>query len=199
MATDPHTACIPALMKPCTAKRSSDYASLVAKGRKLTDVSMTSVLYRDSLGDWPLLAHSQPQESVARPAAAGVPLIVGPGAIHVRETVSHAAHTVEIGVRALLPRCSSDEFCRAAHLPQSSQRVSRPFLGQELDCRPSLTTILPASSITRAVFLRLRREFPNLTVLKQSGSRKYLRYAAEPPALRDHNVSLCCLHGSASQ
>lgn len=67
MVTDPHTVCIPALMKPCTAKRSSDYASLVAKGRKLTDVRMTSVLYRDSLGDWPLLAHSQPQESVARP------------------------------------------------------------------------------------------------------------------------------------
>ena len=95
MSDNIFTGCIPALMTPCTAAREPDFDALVAKGRELIDIGMSAVVYCGSMGDWPLLTEAQRQEGVARLAAAGVPTIVGTGAVNSREAVSHAAHAAK--------------------------------------------------------------------------------------------------------
>ena len=53
---------------------------------------MSAVVYCGSMGDLPLLTEAQRQEGVARLVAAGIPTIVGTGAVNSKEAVSHAAH-----------------------------------------------------------------------------------------------------------
>src|SRR5450830_1852745 len=103
MSDNIFTGCIPALMTPCTAAREPDFDALVAKGRELIDIGMSAVVYCGSMGDWPLLTEAQRQEGVARLAAAGVPTIVGTGAVNSREAVSHAAHAAKVGAQAKGP------------------------------------------------------------------------------------------------
>ena len=43
---------------------------------------MSAVVYCGSMGDWPLLTEAQRQEGVARLVAAGIPTIVGTGAVN---------------------------------------------------------------------------------------------------------------------
>ena len=81
------TGCIPALMTPCTADRQPDFDALVAKGRELIELGMSGVVYCGSMGDWPLLSEAQRQEGVARLVEAGIPTIVGTGAVNSREAV----------------------------------------------------------------------------------------------------------------
>ena len=102
MNTNIFTGCIPALMTPCTAERQPDFDALVAKGRELIDIGMSAVVYCGSMGDWPLLTEAQRQEGVARLAAAGVPTIVGTGAVNSREALSHAAHAAKVGAHGLM-------------------------------------------------------------------------------------------------
>ena len=94
------TGTIPALMTPCTAERKPDFDALVRKGRELIQAGMSAVVYCGSMGDWPLLSEAERQEGVARLVAAGVPTIVGTGAVNSREAVSHAAHAAKVGARA---------------------------------------------------------------------------------------------------
>ncbi|MFH3698155.1 dihydrodipicolinate synthase family protein, partial [Acinetobacter baumannii] len=76
------TGCIPALMTPCTPNREPDFDALVKKGHELIEAGMSAVVYCGSMGDWPLLTEAQRQEGVARLVAAGIPTIVGTGAVN---------------------------------------------------------------------------------------------------------------------
>src|ERR1700739_1910446 len=91
MSDNIFTGCMPALMTPCTAARKPDFDALVAKGRELIETGMSAVVYCGSMGDWPLLTEAERQEGVARLVAAGIPTIVGTGAIQHPAGVSHAA------------------------------------------------------------------------------------------------------------
>ncbi|WP_200845452.1 dihydrodipicolinate synthase family protein, partial [Roseomonas sp. 18066] len=87
MSDNIFTGTIPALMTPCTPDRQPDFDALVAQGRSLVDAGMSAVVYCGSMGDWPLLSEAQRQEGVARLVAAGIPTIVGTGAVNSREAV----------------------------------------------------------------------------------------------------------------
>ncbi len=127
MSDNIFTGCIPALMTPCTAARKPDFDALVAKGRELIDIGMSAVVYCGSMGDWPLLTEAERQEGVARLVAAGVPTIVGTGAVNSREAVSHAAHAAKVGAHGLMviPRVLSRGASATAQKP-TSPRSSRP-------------------------------------------------------------------------
>ena len=102
MSDNIFTGCMPALMTPCTAERKPDFDALVAKGRELIEIGMSAVVYCGSMGDWPLLTEAERQEGVARLVAAGIPTIVGTGAVNSREAVSHAAHAAKVGAKGLM-------------------------------------------------------------------------------------------------
>ena len=73
---------IPALMTPCNDDRSPDFDALVPKGKELIAKGMSAVVYCGSMGDWPLLTDAQRMEGVERLVKAGVPVIVGTGAVN---------------------------------------------------------------------------------------------------------------------
>lgn len=171
------TGCIPALMTPCTAQRTPDYDALVAKGRELIDIGMSAVVYCGSMGDWPLLSEAQRQEGVARLVAAGVPTIVGTGAVNSREAVAHAAHAAKVGAHGLMviPRVLSRG---------SSASAQKAHFAAILSAAPQLPAVIYNSPYygfaTRAeLFFELRREYPNLIGFKEFGGGADLRYAAE--------------------
>lgn len=180
--------CIPALMTPCNAERRPDFDALVAKGRELIDTGMSAVVYCGSMGDWPLLSQSQRQEGVARLVAAGIPTIVGTGAINSREAVAHAAHAARVGAHGLMviPRVLSRGASAAAQ---------KAHFSAILAAAPQLPAVIYNSPYygfaTRAdLFFELRRDYPNLIGFKEFGGAADLRYAAEHITSQDENVSL---------
>lgn len=182
------TGCIPALMTPCTADRTPDYDALVAKGRELVDLGMRAVVYCGSMGDWPLLSEAERQEGVARLVAAGVPVIVGTGAVNSKEAVSHAAHAAKVGAQGLMviPRVLSRGTAPAAQ---------KAHFSAILQAAPELPAVIYNSPYygfaTRAdLFFELRREHPNLIGFKEFGGADDLRYAAEHITSQDDEVSL---------
>ncbi|VVN01350.1 4-hydroxy-tetrahydrodipicolinate synthase [Pseudomonas fluorescens] len=188
MSANIFTGCIPALMTPCTAEREPDFAALVAKGRELVDTGMRAVVYCGSMGDWPLLTQAQRQEGVARLVDAGVPTIVGTGAVNSREAVAHAAHAAAVGANGLMviPRLLS----RGA-----SATAQKAHFAAILQAAPELPAVIYNSPYygfaTRAeLFFELRREHPNLIGFKEFGGAADLRYAAENITAKDDNVSL---------
>src|SRR3954465_10309892 len=102
MSDNIFTGTIPALMTPCTTDRTPDFDALVRKGKELVEAGMSAVVYCGSMGDWPLLSEAQRQEGVARLFAAGIPTIVGTGAVNSKEAVSHAAHAAKVGAQGLM-------------------------------------------------------------------------------------------------
>ncbi|SDJ13988.1 4-hydroxy-tetrahydrodipicolinate synthase [Pseudomonas delhiensis] len=188
MSDNIFTGCIPALMTPCTAERKPDFDALVAKGRELIDIGMSAVVYCGSMGDWPLLTGAERQEGVARLVAAGVPTIVGTGAVNTREAVSHAAHAARVGAHGLMviPRVLS----RGA-----SPVAQKAHFAAILKAAPGLPAVIYNSPYygfaTRAdLFFELRREFPNLIGFKEFGGAADLRYAAENITSQDDEVTL---------
>lgn len=188
MTTNIFTGCIPALMTPCTPERKPDFDALVAKGRELIDIGMSAVVYCGSMGDWPLLTEAERQEGVARLVAAGVPTIVGTGAINSREAVSHAAHAARVGAHGLMviPRVLSRGASAAAQKAHFSAILS---------AAPTLPAVIYNSPYygfaTRAdLFFELRREFPNLIGFKEFGGAADMRYAAEHITSQDDDVTL---------
>ncbi|WP_110654501.1 dihydrodipicolinate synthase family protein [Salinicola halimionae] len=182
------TGCIPALMTPCTADRTPDYDALVAKGRELVDLGMRAVVYCGSMGDWPLLSEAERQEGVARLVAAGVPVIVGTGAVNSKEAVSHAAHAAKVGAQGLMviPRVLSRGTAPAAQ---------KAHFSAILKAAPELPAVIYNSPYygftTRAeLFFELRREHSNLIGFKEFGGADDLRYAAEHITSQDDDVSL---------
>ncbi|MGK9419361.1 dihydrodipicolinate synthase family protein [Pseudomonas cedrina] len=182
------TGCIPALMTPCTLDRKPDFDALVAKGRELVDIGMSAVVYCGSMGDWPLLTEAERQEGVARLVVAGVPTIVGTGAVNSREAIAHAAHAAKVGAHGLMviPRVLS----RGA-----SATAQKAHFSAILKAAPNLPAVIYNSPYygfaTRAdLFFELRREHPNLVGFKEFGGAADLRYAAEHITSQDDSVTL---------
>jgi 4-hydroxy-tetrahydrodipicolinate synthase len=175
-------------MTPCTPARQPDFDALVKKGRELIDVGMSAVVYCGSMGDWPLLTEAQRQEGVARLASAGVPTIVGTGAVNTREAVSHAAHAAKVGAKGLMviPRVLSRGASAAAQ---------KAHFAAVLHAAPDLPAVIYNSPYygfaTRAdLFFELRDKHPNLIGFKEFGGGADLRYAAENITSRDDQVTL---------
>ena len=174
--------CIPALMTPCKPDRTPDFDALVRKGRELVDAGMSGVVYCGSMGDWPLLTDAQRMEGVARLVDAGVPTMVGTGAINSASAVAHAAHAAEVGAQGLMliPRVlsrGSSAAAQAAHFKAI------------LSVAPELPSVIYNSPYygfaTRAdLFFALRKDHPNLIGFKEFGGAADLRYAAEKHHLR---------------
>jgi 1-pyrroline-4-hydroxy-2-carboxylate deaminase len=179
---------IPALMTPCTPAREPDYDALVRKGLELVDAGMSAVVYCGSMGDWPLLSDEQRMEGVARLAAAGVPTVVGTGAVNTRLAVAHAAHAASVGAMGLMviPRVLSRG---------SSPAAQRDHFKAVLSAAPDLPAVIYNSPYygfaTRAeLFFALRAEHPNLIGFKEFGGAADLRYAAEHITSQDDRVAL---------
>ena len=180
--------CIPALMTPCKPDRTPDFDALARKGRELVDAGMSGVVYCGSMGDWPLLTDAQRMEGVARLVAAGVPTVVGTGAINSASAVAHAAHAAEVGAQGLMviPRVlsrGSSAAAQAAHFKAI------------LSVAPELPAVIYNSPYygfaTRAeLFFALRKDHPNLIGFKEFGGAADLRYAAENITSADDSVTL---------
>jgi dihydrodipicolinate synthase/N-acetylneuraminate lyase len=102
MSSNIFSGTIPALMTPCSADRTPDFDALVKKGQELISKGMSAVVYCGSMGDWPLLTDTERMEGVERLVKAGVPTIVGTGAVNTKSAVSHARHAVEVGAHGLM-------------------------------------------------------------------------------------------------
>lgn len=179
---------IPALMTPCTADRQPDFDALVRKGRELIAAGMSAVVYCGSMGDWPLLTDAQRMEGVARLVQAGVPTIVGTGAINSASAVAHAAHAAQVGAQGLMviPRVLSRG---------PSPTAQRNHFKAILAAAPDLPAVIYNSPYygfaTRAeLFFALRAEHPNLVGFKEFGGADDLRYAAENITSGSDDVTL---------
>ncbi len=179
---------IPALMTPCTEDRSPDVLSLVSKAKSLVAQGMSAVVYCGSMGDWPLLSDAQRMAGVEALVEAGVPVIVGTGAINTASAVAHAAHAQKVGAQGLMviPRVLSRG---------SSATAQRAHFKAILSAAPGLPAVIYNSPYygfaTRAdLFFALRAEHPNLVGFKEFGGASDLRFAAENITSRDDSVSL---------
>ena len=182
------TGTIPALMTPCTPERKPDFDALVRKGRELIEAGMSAVVYCGSMGDWPLLTEAERQEGVARLVAAGIPTIVGTGAVNSREAVAHAAHAAKVGAQGLMviPRVLSRGASGVA------QKAHFKAILDAAPQRPAVIYNRPYYGFaTRAdLFFELRREHPNLIGFKEFGGAADMRYAAEFITSKDDDVTL---------
>ncbi|QFI68982.1 dihydrodipicolinate synthase family protein [Sinorhizobium alkalisoli] len=179
---------IPALMTPCKEDRSPDFDALVRKGKELIGEGMSAVVYCGSMGDWPLLTDAQRMEGVERLVQAGVPVIVGTGAVNSASAVAHAAHAEKVGAGGLMviPRVLSRGPSLAAQ---------KAHFKAILSAAPNTPAVIYNSPYygfaTRAdLFFALRAEHPNLVGFKEFGGPADLRYAAEHITSRDDGVSL---------
>ncbi len=182
------TGCMPALMTPCTADRMPDFDALVRKGKELIAAGMSAVVYCGSMGDWPLLTDAQRMEGVERLVAAGIPTVVGTGAINSASAVAHAAHAAKVGAQGLMviPRVLSRG---------SSVGAQSAHFRAILSAAPDLPAVIYNSPYygfaTRAeLFFALRKDHPNLVGFKEFGGAADLRYAAENITSADDSVTL---------
>jgi 1-pyrroline-4-hydroxy-2-carboxylate deaminase len=188
MSSNIFSGCMPALMTPCKADRSPDYDALVKKGQELIATGMSAVVYCGSMGDWPLLTDEQRMEGVEQLVKAGVPVVVGTGAVNTRSAAAHAAHAAKVGAHGLMviPRVLSRG---------SSVTAQRHHFSAILSAAPTLPAVIYNSPYygfaTRAdLFFDLRKEFPNLIGFKEFGGLEDLRYAAENITSQDDQVTL---------
>lgn len=188
MFNNTFTGCMPALMTPCGEDRQPNYDALVRKGIELIEAGMSAVVYCGSMGDWPLLTDEQRMEGVARLVKAGVPVVVGTGAINSKSAVAHAAHAAEVGAHGLMviPRVLSRG---------SSAEAQRNHFKAILSAAPNLPAVIYNSPYygfaTRAdLFFSLRAEHPNLIGFKEFGGFDDQRHAAEFITSRDEHVTL---------
>lgn len=179
---------VPALMTPCKPDRTPDFDALVRKAQQLIAQGMSAVVYCGSMGDWPLLTDAQRMEGVERLVKAGVPVIVGTGAVNSASAVAHAAHAQAVGAHGLMviPRVLSRG---------SSITAQRAHFKAVLSAAPDLPAVIYNSPYygfaTRAdLFFALRAEHPNLVGFKEFGGPQDLRYAAEFITSPDESVSL---------
>ena len=188
MSPNVFSGCMPALMTPCTADRRPDFDALARKGRELIDAGMSAVIYAGSMGDWPLLTDAERMEGVERLIAAGVPVVVGTGAINTKAAAALAAHAEQAGAVGLMviPRVLSRG---------SSIAAQRAHFQAVLGAAPNTPAVIYNSPYygfaTRAdLFFELRAAHPNLVGFKEFGGKADLRYAAETITSRDDGVTL---------
>lgn len=179
---------IPALMTPCRSDRTPDFDALVRMGGDLIAAGMSAVVYCGSMGDWPLLTDAQRMEGVERLVKAGIPVIVGTGAVNTASAVAHAAHAQKVGAQGLMviPRVLSRGSVIAAQ---------KAHFKAILSAAPDLPAVIYNSPYygfaTRAdLFFALRAEHPNLAGFKEFGGPADMRYAAENITSRDDDVTL---------
>lgn len=179
---------IPALMTPCQPDRTPDFNALVKKGKEMIDAGMSAVVYCGSMGDWPLLTDAQRMEGVERLVEAGLPVIVGTGAINTKSAAALAAHGQNVGAAGLMviPRVLSRG---------SSAIAQKNHFEAVLSAAPDLPAIIYNSPVygfsTRAdLFFELRARHRNLVGFKEFGGGADLRYAAEFITSRDESVTL---------
>ena len=175
-------------MTPCGEDRAPNTIALVCKAQELMGAGMSAVVYCGSMGDWPLLTDAQRQAGVAALTVAGVPVIVGTGAVNTRTAAAHAAHAQEIGARGLMviPRLLSRGTSPAAQ---------REHFAAILGAAPELPAVIYNSPYygfeTKAdLFFDLQGEFPNLVGFKEFGGAEALSYAGEHITSRDENLVL---------
>ncbi|MEX3314447.1 dihydrodipicolinate synthase family protein [Sulfitobacter sp. PS-8MA] len=180
--------CIPALMTPCTADRKPDFDALVRMGKKLISDGMSAVVYCGSMGDWPLLTDAERMEGVERLVEAGVPVVVGTGAVNTKLAAEHAAHAQKVGAKGLMliPRILSRG---------SSVAAQKDHFKTVLAAAPDLPAVIYNSPYygfaTRAdLFFALRAEHSNLVGFKEFGGAEDLRYAAENITSQDDDITL---------
>lgn len=188
MHTQIFTGVIPALMTPCTPDRSPDYDALVRKARELIAAGMSAVVYCGSMGDWPLLTDEQRMEGVERLVGAGIPVIVGTGAVNSALAVAHAAHAQKVGAAGLMviPRVLSRGL---------SATAQRHHFKAILAAAPDLPAVIYNSPYygfeTKAdLFFALRADHPNLVGFKEFGGARAMTYAAEHITSADDGVIL---------
>ena len=179
---------MPALMTPCTSDRAPDFDALVRKGKEMIEAGMSAVVYCGSMGDWPLLTDAERMEGVERLIDAGVPVVVGTGAVNTKSAVAHAAHAQKIGAVGLMviPRVLSRG---------SSLEAQKNHFKAILSAAPDIPAIIYNSPVygfaTRAdLFFALRAEHANLISFKEFGGKADLTYAAEHITSKDDQVTL---------
>ncbi|UYQ71781.1 dihydrodipicolinate synthase family protein [Pelagibacterium flavum] len=188
MAASIFSGCIPALMTPCKADRTPDFDALVRKGQDLIAAGMSAVVYCGSMGDWPLLTDGQRMEGVERLVGAGIPVIVGTGAINTASAVALSAHAQKVGAQGLMviPRVLSRG---------PSATAQRHHFKAILSAAPDLPAVIYNSPYygfaTRAdLFFALREEHKNLVGFKEFGGTDSMTYAAQNITSQDDEVSL---------
>ena len=177
MDTSIFSGCIPALMTPCLADRSPDFDGLVRKGKQMMDAGMNGVVYCGSMGDWPLLSDDQRKQGVAQLCEAGVPVVVGTGAMNTASAVDHTAHAASVGAKGLMviPRVLSRG---------TSPSAQCDHFARILGAAPEIPAVIYNSPYygfksKAALFFDLRCQFSNLVGIKQFGGGPSLSYAAE--------------------
>ncbi|MCC5960138.1 MAG: dihydrodipicolinate synthase family protein [Rhodobacteraceae bacterium] len=180
--------CIPALMTPCKADHTPDHPALVRKGQEMMAAGMSGVVYCGSMGDWPLISDADRMEGVAQLVGAGVPVMVGTGAVNTAIAVEHAAHAAKVGAHALMviPRVLSRG---------TSVEAQRNHFKAILSAAPEIPAVIYNSpyygySTGADLFFALRQEHPNLVGFKEFGGRDSLRYASEFITSQDDGVTL---------
>ncbi|MEP1934380.1 MAG: dihydrodipicolinate synthase family protein [Roseibium sp.] len=188
MSLNVFNGCMPALMTPCKPDRTPDFDALVRKGQELIAAGMSAVVYCGSMGDWPLLTDEERMQGVEHLVKAGVPVVVGTGAVNTKLAAAHAAHAAKVGARGLMviPRVLSRG---------SSAAAQRHHFKAVLAAAPELPAVIYNSPYygfaTRAnLFFELRSEHPNLIGFKEFGGADDLRYAAENITSQSDNVTL---------
>ena len=180
--------CIPALMTPCDKNGTPDFDALARKGKELIDAGMSAVVYCGSMGDWPLLTDAERMQGVEALVNAGVPVIVGTGAVNSKIATAHATHAQKVGAHGLMviPRVLSRG---------TSLTAQREHFKSILSAAPDLPAVIYNSPYygfaTRAdLFFDLRADHKNLVGFKEFGGKDDMRYAAEHITSRDDNVAL---------
>ena len=188
MTSNIFSGCIPALMTPCKPDRTPDFDALVRKGKELIAKGMSAVVYCGSMGDWPLLSDEERMAGVEALAKAGVPVVVGTGAVNTKIAAAHAAHAQKVGAKGLMviPRVLSRG---------SSISAQKAHFKAILSAAPDLPAVIYNSPYygfaTRAdLFFALRAEHPNLIGFKEFGGAEAMRYAAENITSADDDVTL---------
>ncbi|WP_176084925.1 dihydrodipicolinate synthase family protein [Martelella sp. HB161492] len=180
--------CMPALMTPCHADRTPDFDALAEKGKELIALGMSAVVYCGSMGDWPLLTDEERQQGVEALVKAGVPVIVGTGAVNTKSAASHAAHAARVGAKGLMliPRVLS----RGSSL--SAQKAHFSALLEAANGLPAVIYNSPYYGFaTRAdLFFDLRAQYANLVGFKEFGGKADMTYAAENITTGDDSLSL---------
>jgi 1-pyrroline-4-hydroxy-2-carboxylate deaminase len=179
---------IPALMTPCKADRSPDFAMLAKEGRRLCDAGMSAVVYCGSMGDWPLLTDEQRMQGVEALVKAKVPVIVGTGAQNPARAAALAAHAKRAGAQGLMviPRVLSRG---------SSPAAQEAHFAGILEAAVDLPAVIYNSPYygfeTKAeLFFKLNQRFPHLIGFKEFGGADALSYAAENITGRDPTLTL---------
>lgn len=179
---------MPALMTPCGPDRKPDFDALVAKGRELTGLGMSGVIYAGSMGDWPLLSDEQRMTGVERLVKAGIKVIVGTGAQNPMRAAALAAHAKTVGAAGLMiiPRVLS-----RGSSPAAQEAHFAGILEAAIDL-PSVIYNSPYYGFeTKAdLFLSLHARYPHLVGFKEFGSARAMSYAAEHIVNRSDKLTL---------